>query len=67
MFSVIPKEIGSFDIDMLHKIETVYHVKTDHETNQLMFLFYNRETGEWVYRPANDYNPVEYVKNLFQK
>lgn len=55
MFKVI-KQTSKLTIDNLADIQTVYGIKTDYETNQIMFLFY--DDGKWVYKPADDYMPI---------
>lgn len=44
-------------------VETVYDVKHDNETNQLMFLTYDTLYG-WQYIPADDYEPVSARKDF---
>ena len=57
MFQVVRKDYNSLESDILDNIESVYDVKRDFESNEIMFLFYDTKKG-WIYRPAEDFVPV---------
>lgn len=59
MFQVIHKDHNNLmDAEFFNNMKTVYDIKKDFETNQLMFLFYDYDKQRWYYEPAADYIPL---------
>lgn len=59
MFQVIHKDHNSLmDADFFNNLKTVYDIKKNFETNDLMFLFYDYNKQCWYYESSEDYIPL---------
>ena len=59
MFQVVHKNHNSLmDADFFNNLKTVYDIKKDFETNELIFLFYDYDKQCWYYESAADYIPL---------
>lgn len=65
MFQVVHKDHNTFATGFLTNWETVYDVKKNFETNEIMFLFYDRDSSSWEYRSADGYEPIGQTKGVF--
>lgn len=59
MFQVVHKDHNCFDLEFFENLHTVYDVKKDADTNQIVFLFFDDVNG-WHYVVASDYIPLGY-------
>lgn len=57
MFQVVHKDYNDLSLDFFEHLHYVYDVKKDADSNQIMFLFYDKNDG-WTYHPAENYVPV---------
>ena len=59
MFQVVHKDHNSLDLDFFENMHTVYDVKKDVDTNQIVFLFFD-DVNKWHYVSSSDYRPLGY-------
>lgn len=57
MFQVVHKDHNDLYLGFFENLYSVYDVKKDADTNQIMFLFYDDKNG-WHYVAADDYVPT---------
>ena len=57
MFQVVYKDHNDLALDFFENLHTVYDVKKDADTNQIMFLLFD-DTEGWYYMPAMFYRPL---------